>query len=178
MSKNPKVVAILIDHSNLRHVWEDCRKLCNTKKINYLKLIECLACTEKVLYKAVFLNRGVAGNALCDFFDNYGFETVEKRAKQIVNVHKGVSSKCNLDVDITIVAMQMIFDRDLYPIKPNKIVIVAGDSDFEGLGSAIRSYKINVQFAFLKMGFAKELRDNFPCRTLDNLPIWDKRHST
>ncbi len=178
MLTEQKNVAIMIDHSNLKHTWQSIKNLNQHKKIDYLKLVQWLTHQDKALYKVVFLNRNIAGDKLCHFFDEEGFETIEKKPKQIIDYERHTAiTKCNLDVDIAIVAMQMIFDRDLYPIKPDKIVIVTGDSDFEWLGHTIVSYKVEVQFVFLSQGFARELRENFPCKTLDNLPIWKSRFS-
>jgi len=168
-----KKVAILIDHSNLKHSWEETNHRKEMRKIDYKKLIRCLSGSDKVLYKVVFLNRDIAGYALCNFFDHSGFETLEKTSKKIMDRKKGMLFKCNMDVDISIVSMQIIFDRALYPVKPDKFVIVSGDSDFELLGHAIIHYGFDVEFAFLKTGFSRELRENLQCLELDGFPIWE-----
>ncbi|MEI8360707.1 MAG: NYN domain-containing protein [bacterium] len=174
MSNTAKKVAVIIDHSNFRHMWQELRSLHEYKQVNYTKLVNLLVFPDVAFYKVVFLNRAVAGDALCRFFDKNGYETLEKKAKRIYDTRTGVSYKCNLDVDIAIVVMQMIFDREMYNQRPDKIIIVSGDSDFEGLGHVIIDYKMEVQFAFFGTGFAKELREKFNCRVIDKMSIYDK----
>ena len=175
MSVAKTKVAILIDHSNLRHTYLGSPFLKSKGKLDYRKLINSISTTnEDLVGKIIFLNRELAGQALCMIFAQKGFETIEKGTKTIRQKDGTDKLKCNLDVEISIVAMQMVFDRVLYPVKPEKIIIVAGDSDFEMLGQTLIDYGIKVEFVFFSSNFAKELRQNFSSRLIDQMPVWSE----
>jgi len=68
MDNTRKKVAIIIDHSNLRHTYLESKELRNKGRLDYSQLVKKLTNLDDLVGKVVFLNRELAGKPLCYFF--------------------------------------------------------------------------------------------------------------